>query len=188
MGIARKISRICVIIMFYVPWHLSEVALGGRLCGKHKHFFSNFLWDAIVFLSSIFPRMPIDQATYMAEAVVEGRGSFDSFRLWLVKYNQYSIQFNSEVFSGMVTAMDSAVGSVVQQLRDSGVYENTVIVFVSDVRAATKIVTYPTNIASVHLVMDCPNARTVQKSRNSYSNLWQPITSNPNFDPITNYH
>ncbi len=60
----------------------------------------------------------------------------------------------------MVTAMDAAVGSVVQRLRDSGLYENTVIVFVSDVRAAKKeIATYPTNIAGVHLVMGCPNAR-----------------------------
>ncbi len=43
----------------------------------------------------------------------------------------------------------------------------------------------PTNIASVHLVMDCSNARAgkIVKKKSPQSNLMQP-----NFDPITNYH
>ena len=45
----------------------------------------------------------------------------------------------------------------------------------------------PTNIASVDLVLGCPNARAgvkiVRKKNNPYSNLKQP-----NFDPTSNYH
>jgi len=36
------------------------------------------------------------------------------------------------VFSGMVTALDDAVGSVVDALQESGMYDNSVIVFLSD--------------------------------------------------------
>jgi arylsulfatase A-like enzyme len=38
------------------------------------------------------------------------------------------------LFAAMVTAMDAAIGEVVKALQDSGQYENTIIVFTSDVR------------------------------------------------------
>ena len=38
------------------------------------------------------------------------------------------------IYIGMVTAMDDAVGKVVEALKESGAYENTIIVFTSDVR------------------------------------------------------
>jgi arylsulfatase A-like enzyme len=38
----------------------------------------------------------------------------------------------------MVTAMDDAVGEIVQTLRDAGLYDDTVIVFSSDVSDLTE--------------------------------------------------
>ena len=36
------------------------------------------------------------------------------------------------VFAGMVTALDAAVGEVVQGLKDSGLWDNTLIFFSND--------------------------------------------------------
>ena len=45
---------------------------------------------------------------------------------------------NRRVFSAMVAAMDVMVGRVIEALRDSHLYENSLIVFVSDNGAAPK--------------------------------------------------
>ena len=45
---------------------------------------------------------------------------------------------NRRVFSAMVAAMDVMVGRVIEALRDSHLYENSLIVFVSDNGAASK--------------------------------------------------
>ena len=44
---------------------------------------------------------------------------------------------NRRVFSAMVAAMDVMVGRVIQALRESNLYENSLVVFVSDNGAAT---------------------------------------------------
>ena len=44
---------------------------------------------------------------------------------------------NRRVFSAMVAAMDVMVGRVIGALRESGLYENSLVVFVSDNGAAT---------------------------------------------------
>ena len=45
---------------------------------------------------------------------------------------------NRRVFSAMVAAMDVMVGRVIEALRESHLYENSLIVFVSDNGAASK--------------------------------------------------
>ncbi len=52
---------------------------------------------------------------------------------------------------------------------------------------STRFFDYPTNIASVDLVIGCPKSRagvTIMKNKNCPWCNW----SNPNFDLITNYH
>ena len=44
---------------------------------------------------------------------------------------------NRRVFSAMVAAMDVMVGRLIKALRESNLYENSLIVFVSDNGAAT---------------------------------------------------
>ena len=44
---------------------------------------------------------------------------------------------NRRVFSAMVAAMDVMVGRLIEALRESGLYENSLVVFVSDNGAAT---------------------------------------------------
>ena len=44
---------------------------------------------------------------------------------------------NRRVFSAMVAAMDVMVGRMIEALRESGLYENSLVVFVSDNGAAT---------------------------------------------------
>ena len=44
---------------------------------------------------------------------------------------------NRRVFSAMVAAMDVMVGRLIKALRESSLYENSLIVFVSDNGAAT---------------------------------------------------
>ena len=36
------------------------------------------------------------------------------------------------LFSGMVTAMDESIGNITQSLKDNGLYENTIIIFIGD--------------------------------------------------------
>ena len=36
-------------------------------------------------------------------------------------------------FAGMVTAMDDAIGTIVQNLKDNGLYDESIIVFSADV-------------------------------------------------------
>ena len=44
--------------------------------------------------------------------------------------------------AGMVTAMDDAVGHIVAALKDTGHYDNSVIVFTTDVSCATRRLKY----------------------------------------------
>ena len=48
---------------------------------------------------------------------------------------------NESGYTGMVSAMDAAIGSIVFTLRETGVYRDTLIVFVSDVRRDFSILT-----------------------------------------------
>ncbi len=47
------------------------------------------------------------------------------YYIGLISYTMY--------LTAMVTAMDDAVGSIVQKLQESGLYEETIILFASDV-------------------------------------------------------
>ena len=51
---------------------------------------------------------------------------------WLYKIAAYC--WIGDIFSGMVQRMDQAFGEVVQALKDAGLYENSIIIFTSDVR------------------------------------------------------
>lgn len=44
----------------------------------------------------------------------------------------------NHIFTGMVTAMDSAIGNVVQALKKTDLYNDTLIIFTSDVSICVK--------------------------------------------------
>ena len=41
--------------------------------------------------------------------------------------------YERRIFSAMVTGMDIAIGNVVEKLREEGLYDNSIILFSSDV-------------------------------------------------------
>ena len=42
--------------------------------------------------------------------------------------------YERRIFSAMVTGLDKAIGRIVKALREEGLYENSIILFSSDVR------------------------------------------------------
>lgn len=45
------------------------------------------------------------------------------------------------IFAGMLSSMDQGIGKIIQKLKDSGLYDNTIIIFISDNGGPTKELT-----------------------------------------------
>ena len=45
------------------------------------------------------------------------------------------------IFAGMLVSMDRGIGKIIQKLKDSGLYDNTIIIFISDNGGPTKELT-----------------------------------------------
>ena len=53
-------------------------------------------------------------------------------------------------FTGMVTAMDDAIGNVTESLKRNGMFENTLIIFTADVRPLFLLLLELTMITDLH--------------------------------------
>ncbi len=72
-------------------------------------------------------------------------------RYGTVKELHFSLSLSLLCFSGMVTAADEALGSIIHALRLNGLYSNTIIIFTSD--ASTYYIMSP------HAKLICPIIR-----------------------------
>eukprot|EP00854_Cymbomonas_tetramitiformis_P025474 gene25474-31116_t len=57
-----------------------------------------------------------------------------------MKYLQDPVR---RTFAGMVGTLDESVGEIIAALQDKGVYDNTIVVFMSDNGGKTKSILYP---------------------------------------------
>ena len=141
-------------------WHVADTTGPEVLWSRHSDFSDPFIWGKERNGTCAIRRNDevIEEETYLSEAIAREAKTFidqnenDPFFLYLPflaphtpfqTTKKYYDRFphiedhNQRVYYAMIASLDDAVGEVVSHLKLKGLYENTLIIFLSDNGGAT---------------------------------------------------
>ena len=105
----------------YAPELMLNEALGFIRSAKDEPFFLHF--------TTIIPHVPLQAP---AEWIEKYRAKIGDEKPYLGDKGYFPCQYPLATYAAMVSYLDYQVGSIVQELKDLGLYENTIIIFSSD--------------------------------------------------------
>ena len=105
----------------YAPELMLNEALGFIRSAKDEPFFLHF--------TTIIPHVPLQAP---AEWIEKYRAKIGDEKPYLGDKGYFPCQYPLATYAAMVSYLDYQVGSIVQELKDHGLFENTIIIFTSD--------------------------------------------------------
>ncbi len=105
----------------YAPELMLNEALGFIRTSKDEPFFLHF--------TTIIPHVPLQAPT---EWVEKYRAKIGEEKPYSGDKGYFPCQYPMATYAAMVSYLDYQVGRLVQELKDLGLYENTIIIFTSD--------------------------------------------------------